>query len=422
MSKKQPIIVRYRGYENQIQLPEKINSFILTHFASAINEWAKRRRYDPLIIDFSAVRQPYSNGMLGIISIVTSLKANGYKIIIRLPNDKNVRDLFVRTNWAHLLDPSLTKAGLGVGRHLNTRQFNDYKEVADITNDFMHIVLRSMVIPKDIISALEWSMYEICDNVINHSDSKVGGFVEAVTYTKERRIAFTVADAGRGVLNSLREGFPALKTNVQAIGEAIKAGVTRNKEVGQGNGLAGSLRITTMTGGSFDITSGLGRFYCTNNHNNGAEAVEKGHFFPGTSVSGQILLTDKFSIGKALEFNGIEYVPTNIIELEYELDNEDSLLIQIKKETTGVGTRKAGKQLRLKTLNLISSKPGYVIIVDWAGIPVISSSFADEFIGKLYVLLGQEKFNSTIKNQSMETLIKQLLDKAISQRIAQEKD
>lgn len=359
--------------------------------------------------------------MLPIIATIANLKAKGYDTNIRLPNDKNVRDLFVRTNWAYLLNPDLKKANLGLGRHLHTRQFHDDKDIADLTNDFMHIVLRSMVIPKDIVSALEWSMYEICDNVINHSESKVGGFVEAVTYTKERRITFTVADAGRGILNSLKEGIPNLKTNIQAIGEAIKAGVTRNKEVGQGNGLAGSLRITTMTGGSLDITSGQGRFYCTTNHSSEIESPEKGHFYPGTSVSGHIILTDKFSIGKALEFNGIEYVPTNIIELEYEMEDADAFLINMRKETTGVGTRKAGKQLRINTLNLISSKPNYPIIVDWSGIPVISSSFADEFIGKLFVLLGQEKFNITIKNRNMESLIKQLLDKAISQRLAQEK-
>jgi anti-sigma regulatory factor (Ser/Thr protein kinase) len=114
----------------------------------------------------------------------------------------------------------------------------------------MDVVLRSMFIPSDIISALEWSISEICDNVINHSESMVGGFVEVITFPRQGIITFTVADAGRGILGSLKEAIPTLRTDAQAIGEAIKAGVTRNKAVGQGNGLAGSLRITTMTGGS----------------------------------------------------------------------------------------------------------------------------------------------------------------------------
>ena len=118
MAKKQPIIVRYRGYENQIQFPRKINSFIITHFASAINEWANRRRYDPLFLDFSDVTNPYSNGMLPIIATITNLKSKGYRTLIRWPNDKNIRDLFIRTNWAYLLDPDLKRANTGFGRHL----------------------------------------------------------------------------------------------------------------------------------------------------------------------------------------------------------------------------------------------------------------------------------------------------------------
>lgn len=412
-------IVPYRKFENSIVMPMKINSFIVTHFASAINEYLHWRQYRPLLIDFIGVQKPYSNGMVPIIALITKLKNQGHEIRVRLPNDQNVADLFIRTNWAYYLDPTFARFNSAYDRHLHTRQFRDDKDVAIITNDFMDVVLRCMdKVPRDIISALEWSMYEICDNVINHSESEVGGFVEAVTYSKERKICFTVADAGRGILNSLKEGLPNLKTNVQAIGEAIKAGVTRNKAFGQGNGLAGSSRITTMSGGSLDITSGSGRIYCTSNHSSELEG-NRSQFFFGTSVSGQINTISNFSIGKALQFDGIEFIPLNIIDLEYELPDEDALLIKISKETTGVGTRKSGRQLRSKILNMMGSRPGYPVYVDWEGIPVISSSFADEFIGKLYLELGKAKFNSIVKNKNMEILIQQLLDKAISQRLSQ---
>lgn len=420
MAKKE-IVVRYNAFENVIKLPTKINSFVIPHFSAAINLWKSQRRYYPVLIDFSAVAYPYANGMLAIIAIISKLRLDGYEIRIRLPNDKKVRDLFIKTNWAFFLSPEFEKSTSHNDRHLHTRRFKDEKDVAILTNDFMNVVLCTMRhIPKDIISALEWSMYEICDNVINHSESKIGGFVEAVTFSAERRISFTVADAGRGILHSLKEGLPHLKNNVEAIGEAIKAGVTRNKSFGQGNGLAGSLNITTMSGGSIDIVSGSGRIYCTSNHTNEIESAPN-HFFGGTSVSGQILMNESFSIGKALKFDGIEYVPLNIIDLAYESESDDSMIIKMNKETTGVGTRKAGIQLRTKTINLIIARPGFPIYIDWDGVPVISSSFADEFMGKLYVELGKESFNSIIKNQNMEPLIKQLLEKAISQRVAQER-
>src|SRR5690606_20727969 len=101
------------------------------------------------------------------------------------------------------------------------------------------------------------------DNVLNHSKSKFGGLVQASTYPNNGVIAFAVADSGRGILASLKEGFPTLRTDMQALGEAGKARVTRNPAYGEGNGFAGSLRITTLTGGSLEITSCLARTVST---------------------------------------------------------------------------------------------------------------------------------------------------------------
>lgn len=127
---------------------------------------------------------PYSNGMIPIITTVADLRMRNNKLCIILPNDNNVRKLFKSTNWAFYLDPNFPKSESKHDRHLVTRQFTNYKDVAWIVNDCMDVVLRSMKLPKDIFSALEWSTNEICDNVINHSDSKVGGFVEMVTMIK----------------------------------------------------------------------------------------------------------------------------------------------------------------------------------------------------------------------------------------------
>lgn len=411
-------IVKFNKNENTIQLPVVVGTPVIGPFASALSYWkAQRQFFRPLNIDFSAVQKPYSNGMLPIIAMIDKLRNEGQVIRIKLPNDLKVAELFIRTNWAYYLNPEFARSSSGFDRHLHTRQMKSFRDVATITNDFMGIVLRTMDIPKDVVSALEWSIYEICDNVINHSNSPNGGFVEAVTYSKEKRISFTVADAGRGILNSLREGIPTLRTNVEAIGEAMKEGVTRDKQFGQGNGLNGSLNITTMSGGSLDISSGSGRLYCTANHSKNNES-NPDEFFRGTSVSGQIFMSDSFSIGKALAFGGKEYIPENIIDLSYELDSEDAVSINVSKEASGVGTRSSGKQLRVLATNLISSKPNYRLIIDWENVAIVSSSFADEFIAKLYISLGQNKFHEIVRNINLSGVVRQLIDKSISQRLA----
>lgn len=219
----------------------------------------------------------------------------------------------------------------------------------------------------------------------------------------------------------MQEGFPDLRTDLDAIGEAIKAGVTRNPKFGQGNGLAGTLRVTTQTDGSLEILSGFGRLKVTPIETNRRKNTIR---YNGTMVSGEINLKENFSISEALDFkgDGQKYIPSNIIDYKYESDTENILLLPMKSETTGFGSRKSGLQIRTKVKNLINAKKGYPLIIDWEGVPVISSSFADEMIGKLFLEMGAMSFSSVIRNINMEHLITNLLDKAVSQRLTQALD
>jgi hypothetical protein len=142
--------------------------------------------------------------------------------------------------------------------------------------------------------------------------------------------------------------------------------------------------------------------------------------YRGTIVCGQIKIIDDFSISEALDFNGRkDYMPLDIIDNRYEMEESDCLLLIMKDETTGFGSRRSGLQIRTKVKNLFSAKPNYPIIINWEGVPVISSSFADEFIGKLFLEMGATTFMSSVKNKSMENLVSGLLDKAIFQRLTQ---
>lgn len=418
-------IVRHVWYTDRnqtIKFGDKINSYIIRDFSSAISRYLKTGKKS-LIVDFAYVKQAYPNGMIPVISTIENLRALGHKISTTLPANFHVRRLFRSVNWAHFLCPEQNETSESFhDRHLVTRHFSDYNQQKDLVNDFMDVIIRNMEVPKDVLSGIEWSINEITDNVLNHSESKIGGFVQASTYPQNDTIAFAIGDSGRGILNSLKEGIPTLRTDSQAIGEAIKAGVTRNPKFGQGNGLAGSLRITTMTGGSFDITSGAGRLVSTLDDSKRNDRYND-QSYQGTIVCGQIKMSKDFSIINALDFGGATpYVAVNIIDLQYEKTDQDCLLMVMKDETTGYGTRRAGKQLRTKVMNFIIQKPDYPIIIDWSGIPVISSSFADEFIGKTFLELGAITFSAKIRNRGMEELIKSLLDKAISQRLTQTKD
>ncbi len=408
----------YRVKDATIDLTGKINAYNVKDFSTALEKF-KQDGQEHLTVDFSKVHYAYPSGMLPIISSLHQLRKEKKSVYVKLPQDNDTRKLFRSVNWAHFLSPSqFEKSESTHDRHLVTRFFTDPNQQKQVVDDFMDVVLRSMQVPKDIISGLEWSINEITDNVLNHANSYYGGIVQASTYPKNRTIAFAVADGGRGILNSMQEGHPTLRTDLQAIGEAIKVGVTRNPKFGQGNGLAGTLRVSTLTGGSFDITSGSGRLIVTSKETTN-QPLKSGNY-KGTIVCGQIRIKKDFSIAEALDFGtGYKYIPSDIIDNQYELEDKDCMLLNMKDESTGFGSRRSGYQIRHKILNLLNAKPDIPLVIDWRGVPVISSSFGDEVMGKVFIKIGALNFAARVRNKNLEPLVKGLLDKAIAQRIAQ---
>src|SRR3546814_3921186 len=79
-------------------------------------------------------------------------------------------------------------------------------------------------------AALEWSINEITDNVIVHSESPIGGLVQVSTFVRNQKVVeYIVADAGLGIPATLRSGRPEIGTDTDALDRAIREGVTRDK-------------------------------------------------------------------------------------------------------------------------------------------------------------------------------------------------
>jgi hypothetical protein len=58
-----------------------------------------------------------------------------------------------------------------------------------------------------------------------------------------------------------------------------------------------------------------------------------------------------------------------------------------------------------------------VVTVDFDGIPLLSSSFADEAFGKLFLLIGPMKFMQRVRLINMTSAVEGLINKAIAQRM-----
>jgi hypothetical protein len=95
--------------------------------------------------------------------------------------------------------------------------------------------------------------------------------------------------------------------------------------------------------------------------------------------------------------------------------------IKLSEFGKSVGTRELGAQIRDRMLPII--KNGGQVLVDFSSISIISSAFADELFGKLFVELGEMAFKDHVKvnrfdNEETKKLILLIINKSISFRKA----
>lgn len=408
--------------DNRIVFDAKINSMSHRDFMLVQHE-VQRSGIDKVTLDFSSCDRAFADGMLPIICGVEAMRERGQKVSVILPRDSSLQRLFTNTSWAHYLDPDIHQpSNTAFDRHMAVHRFVAFEEQRAIVNEVLDVAMRTMSMARDVLEGLEWSFNEVTDNVLNHSQAPTGGLVQVTTYRDQGLVGFVVADRGQGILRSMREGYPDLASDKHAIGEAIKAGITRNPDVGQGNGLAGSLRIATLSGGSFALTSGTAQLVVqAYKHNTDSKSFERRReqSFQGTLVSAFIKQNSDFKMADALAFPGYQHARFDIIDAKYENEDGSALIVRMRDETSGFGTRGAGRQVRTKCENLLDAETAMPMLLDWSGVPVISSSFADEFVGKLFVALGPLAFMARVRNVGMEALVRGLVDKAILQRSAQ---
>jgi hypothetical protein len=169
------------------------------------------------------------------------------------------------------------------------------------------------------------------------------------------------------------------------------------------------------------ITSGLG-FINWSDAGVDTKTLNIGHRYDGTVVDVQISTDTQIDLSKALALgtDGRMVAAVDFVELKYLSDDCRSVMLQMTDETVGFGSRRAGQQMRTKAVNLLNAEPTCALVIDWNGIQMISSSYADEFIGKLFVAMGPIAFMSKVRQINAIPLVHALIDKAILQRAQQE--
>jgi hypothetical protein len=134
-------------------------------------------------------------------------------------------------------------------------------------------------------------------------------------------------------------------------------------------------------------------------------------------VDALIDFSDPTLLERALAIDGRSQPSNDYIEHRYEQDDLRSIRFNLLEQAVSFRSRPAGKPVKIKLGNIIGACPGQYVYVDFQGISVISSSFADEVFGKLFVELGPMRFMQTVRLINVSPTVQALIDRAITQRM-----
>ncbi len=397
---------------NRISIPLFRQAGELRIACALLHQTVNDRGYPDVVLDFSKCEAATEAAMLPLLSIVAKMReVDRIDVTLIEPQDSTLQRLFSNANWSHHLDPDRFAPTTYAGQHLPAHRYSEGDDWAEHFEDILLLVLRELSVDRASIVAVEWSLGEIMDNVVSHAKSPVGGFVQATTFRGSNRVEFIVADAGIGIPASMN-----INRHEDALMQAISEGVTRDSRENAGNGLFGSYRVAAMsTEGQFEINSGYGHLYYDRIRDD-VQVRRRRSPYHGTAVRCGIGLGNPDLLRDALKFRGKIHRPVyDVVERRYE-DGVGDLVFSIKTEARGdIGSRHGGRRIRQNIENLLSDH--LIVSIDFDGVGVISSSFADEVFGRLFVSLGPRGFMQRIKIVNTDPNVEGLIDRAILQRV-----
>jgi hypothetical protein len=145
-----------------------------------------------------------------------------------------------------------------------TTKLTRIKSSAEIP-EFTSQVMRLLDIgDPEVEGALKYSLVELLRNVVQHSQSAIGGVAMAQYYPKTGLVELVVADAGVGIKKTLGAKYPEIDSSYKALKFAVQPHVSGTFAPGMysamnenaGLGLFFIKQIASLSGGSMQLASG----------------------------------------------------------------------------------------------------------------------------------------------------------------------
>lgn len=267
------------------------------------------------------------------------------------------------------------------------------------------------------LEGVELCLHEVMDNVLNHSvpyeltDGQAPvGYVMVQCNAENGSLSLAVYDNGQGIWQSFAESDYTPTTHRDAIELALQKNVTGGH--GAGRGMWMLARVVETCGGALEVSSGSAKYQLM--HSVEREKVSPSVVEIGSDIIGTTLVDFRLNTNKSIDlvaaFEG--YEPTNLWHESHEQD-DTTLVFDVAKESRGVGTRYDARRFRNVIRNAHEDKKQKVVL-DFASVEVMSSSYADELLGCLIDDIGHVRFMEGFSLRNLSSLNTLIVDKALA--------
>lgn len=396
--------------DSTIKLRNLTNQRLIPEFIRSMNRLIYKFKHKEITIDLEEITKVYPLPTVPIVGIINFFRE---KAGIHFKY-KSLTDYL---KYIDFISPKQI-SDANIGKSTNTLnkiwKFSDSTEIHQLVTSYVTSIRRSIVCKEGVLGGCIWSMNETMDNVIQHAGIETG-FIMAQLDKKNNHLNVCIFDYGLGIYKTLKDSDHKPKSAVDAITLALKEGVTRDKKIGQGNGLWGLYNIVSQNDGILSVISGKGGLLVSNSGKISRtcnEMVILNKSNQCTTISFHVNLDKEISIKEALK--GYEVVDMSIEDMKSDFGE---ILYKIAEVGSGTGTRDSGLMIKNELINIYQSEKKRIII-DFEGVAIVSSSFADELISKLIDEMGFYQYQSIFRLVNMNSSIQAIFESSLKKRLS----
>lgn len=242
---------------------------------------------------------PYGLGALLALGQTREHARPGFAV----PETDDTASYWSRANFFHYADEVFDLRGI-VPKRGRTSDSQVLLELTPISNtEHIHevvgriqdktrqIIGKELGIDPKALTGFTMTLSEVCQNIIEHAGR--GGWVMVQTYNWARRlgrrvVVIAVCDAGLGFRKSLESAGGHVPSDrwddAAALEAAVIRGVSRFRDPGRGQGLAGVRKYVGRWGGKLSVRSGTARIAIVPDWDDDVPLLENLPAFPGSQI------------------------------------------------------------------------------------------------------------------------------------------